>query len=203
MWCPFCARALRQSLKHGSVDSRRPAIDRLNRPNGELPLYGGHNNSQNGNKSMKERKLFGCASVTSGSFKSGIRAGHGLDNPAWVFAAVVGTCIWASRPCDGQIEVSAYISNGGSNNVSVIDTETNTVVGSPLTVGSQPAGVAVTPDGKYAYVTNNGSNAISIIDTVTNRVLGSPITLGSQPAGIAITPDGKYAYVTNTNIQGF
>src|ERR1700736_1083162 len=154
------------------------------------------------NKSMKERKL-GCASAISGSFESGRRACHGLDTPAWVFATVVGTCIWASRPCDGQIEVSAYISNAGSNSVSVIDTETNTVVGSPLTVGSQPAGVAVTPDGKYAYVTNNGSNAISIIDSVTNRVLGSPITLGSQPAGIAITPDGKYAYVTNTNIQGF
>jgi outer membrane autotransporter protein len=151
---------------------------------------------------MKERKLFGCASATSGSFESGRRVCHGLDTPAWVFAAVVGTCIWVSRPCDGQIEVSAYISNAGSNSVSVIDTETNTVVGSPLTVGSQPAGVAVTPDGKYAYVTNNGSNMISIIDTATNTVIGS-ITLGSQPAGIAITPDGKYAYVTNTNIQGF
>ncbi len=151
---------------------------------------------------MKERKLFGCASATSGWFKSGRRASHRLDNPAWVFAVFVGTCIWASRPCDGQIEVSAYISNAGSNSVSVIDTETNTVVGSPLTVESQPAGVAVTPDGKYAYVTNNGSNTISIIDTVTNTVIGS-ITLGSQPASIAVTPDGKYAYVTNTNIQGF
>ena len=151
---------------------------------------------------MKERKLFDCASATSGSFKNARRACHGLDTPAWVFAAVIGTCIWASRPCDGQIEVSAYISNAGSNSVSVIDTETNTVVGSPLTVGSQPAGVAVTPDGKYAYVTNNGSNTISIIDIATNTVIGS-ITLGGQPAGIAVTPDGKYAYVTNTNIQGF
>jgi YVTN family beta-propeller protein len=151
---------------------------------------------------MKERKLLSCASAISGSFKSGRRACHGLDNPVWAFAAVVGTCIWVCRPCDGQIEVSAYISNGASNSVSVIDTETNTVVGSALTVGSQPAGVAVTPDGKYAYVTNNGSKTISIINIATNTVIGS-ITLGSQPAGIAVTPDGKYAYVTNTNIQGF
>jgi YVTN family beta-propeller protein len=71
--------------------------------------------------------------------------------------------------------VSAYIANGGSNTVSVIDTETKTVVGSPLSVGSQPAGVAVTPDGKYAYVTNNGSNTISIIDIATNRVMGRPL----------------------------
>jgi len=30
----------------------------------------------------------------------------------------------------------------------VIDTATNTVVGSPITVGNGPTGVAVTPDGK-------------------------------------------------------
>src|ERR1700736_2597858 len=153
------------------------------------------------NKSMKERKL-GCASAISGSFESGRRACHGLDTPAWVFATVVGTCIWASRPCDGQIEVSAYISNAGSNSVSVIDTETNTVVGSPLTVGSQPAGIAVTPDGKYAYVTNTNiqgftGSTVSVINTATNTVLGSPITVGSGALGIAITPDGKYAYVAN------
>ena len=40
-----------------------------------------------------------------------------------------------------------------SNTVSVIDTATNTVVAT-VPVGSVPAGVAVTPDGKHAYVTN-------------------------------------------------
>jgi hypothetical protein len=30
---------------------------------------------------------------------------------------------------------------------SVIDTATNTVIGSPITVGTVPEGVAVTPDG--------------------------------------------------------
>ena len=148
-------------------------------------------------KSMKERKLFGCASATSGSFKSGRRAGHGLDNPAWVFAAVVGTCIWASRPCDGQIEVSAYISNSGSNSVSVIDTETNTVVGAPIKVGSFPGGIAVTPDGKFAYVANEDDDAVSVINAATNTVIGSSIMVGSGPFGVAVTPDGKFVYVTN------
>jgi YVTN family beta-propeller protein len=61
----------------------------------------------------------------------------------------------------------------------VIDTETNTVVGSSLAVGNQPAAVAVTPDGKYAYVTNNGSNTLSIIDTASKTVLGPTIMLQS------------------------
>jgi len=95
--------------------------------------------------------------------------------------------------------VSAYIANAGSNDVSVINTTTNMVVGSPITVGSQPVAVAVTPDGKYVYVTNNASNKISVIDAATNTVVGS-ITLGSQPAGVAITPDGKFAYVTSTDV---
>ena len=95
--------------------------------------------------------------------------------------------------------MSAYIANDSSNDVSVINTATNMVVGSPIAVGSQPVAVAVTPDGKYVYVTNNGSNTISVIDGATNTVVGS-ITLGSQPAGIAITPDGKFAYVTSTDV---
>jgi YVTN family beta-propeller protein len=101
------------------------------------------------------------------------------DLSVWLLAAVAGKCIWGSRPCDGQIEVDAYISNTNSNSVSVIDTETNTVFGSSLAVGSQPAAVAVTPDGKYAYVTNNGSNTLSIIDTASKTVLGPTIMLQS------------------------
>jgi YVTN family beta-propeller protein/autotransporter-associated beta strand protein len=135
----------------------------------------------------------------TGSFKTARRAGRGLNNPLWVFAALAAAGIWSSRPCEGQIEVSAYIANAGSNDVSVINTTTNVVVGSPIAVGSQPVAVAVTPDGKYVYVTNNASNTISVIDAATNTVVGS-ITLGSQPAGVVITPDGKFAYVTSTDV---
>ncbi|MDI6736025.1 MAG: hypothetical protein QME42_07520, partial [bacterium] len=68
------------------------------------------------------------------------------------------------------------------------DTTTNSVIGSPIPVGSFPRGVAITPDGRYAYVTNRGSNNVSVIDTTTNSVIGSPIPVGSFPCGVAITP---------------
>ena len=45
------------------------------------------------------------------------------------------------------LAVNAYITNTASNNVSVIDTTTNTVIGSPTHIGSRPAGVAVTLGG--------------------------------------------------------
>ena len=53
---------------------------------------------------------------------------------------------------------TAYIANGSSNSVTPIDTATNTA-GTAIPVGQNPAGVAVTPDGKTAYVTNDGSNS--------------------------------------------
>jgi YVTN family beta-propeller protein len=39
-----------------------------------------------------------------------------------------------------------YVANRNSGTVSVIDTATNTVVGSPIPVGGLPMGVAVIPD---------------------------------------------------------
>jgi YVTN family beta-propeller protein len=43
---------------------------------------------------------------------------------------------------------NAYITNSGDGTVSVINTATNTVVGSPITVGNLPQGVAVTPEAR-------------------------------------------------------
>ena len=80
------------------------------------------------------------------------------------------------------------MTNSSSNTVSVIDTSTNLVVGSPIVVGNNPAGIAITPDGSFVYVTNTPDNNVSVIDTVTNTVVGSPIGVGLAPIGIAITP---------------
>ena len=38
------------------------------------------------------------------------------------------------------------------NQVVVVDTQTNQIVGSPIPVGTNPHGVAITPDGQRAYV---------------------------------------------------
>ena len=83
-----------------------------------------------------------------------------------------------------------------SGSVSVINLVTNTV-SAPLPVGSQPAGVAITPDGTRAYVANFGSNSVYVINTATNTVVAPPIPVGSHPVGVATTADGTRAYVAN------
>ena len=114
---------------------------------------------------MNGRSASGLASISSRSAKNDRGSSHGLTNPAWLLAAVIVPCHWASAPCYGQLDVNAYISNSNSDNVSVIDTVTNTLVGSPIRCGqSFPNGVAVTPDGRFAYVTQMfGSNTVSVI----------------------------------------
>jgi YVTN family beta-propeller protein len=81
----------------------------------------------------------------------------------------------------------AYITNSGSNNVSVIDTATNTV-GATVPV-SAPGTVAVTPDGKHAYVTQGFGSApnVSVIDTATNTVVDT-VAAGNTPLGVAVGP---------------
>jgi YVTN family beta-propeller protein len=91
---------------------------------------------------------------------------------------------------------NAYITNVLSNTVSVIATAANTVTAT-ITVGVNPVGVAVTPDGSKVYVANSEDNTVSVIATATNTVTAT-IPAGINPAGVAVTPDGSKVYVANT-----
>ncbi|MET8645927.1 cytochrome D1 domain-containing protein, partial [Streptomyces sp. NPDC004675] len=122
---------------------------------------------------------------------------------AWLRACVAGLAVLAglalpaisSSPAWADPSPDAYVANGGSGNVSVIDTRTNTVVAT-VPVGSGPQGVASTPNGRRVYVANRGSNTVSVIDTRTNTVVAT-IPVGTMPLGIAITPNGRRVYVAN------
>ena len=102
----------------------------------------------------------------------------------------------AAFPAEAQ--PFAYVANGGSDTVSVIDTATHPPsVVATVGVGMSPDGVAVTPNGKHVYVANASSNTVLVIRAATNTVVGLPIKVGVQPIGVAITPDGTQAYVAN------
>ncbi len=94
----------------------------------------------------------------------------------------------------------AYITNEGSNSISVIDTTTNKVTAT-IPVGSNPIGVAVNPNGTKVYVVNDHSNDVSVIDTATNTVVAT-VPVGSSPQGVAVSPNGKKVYVTNLASNG-
>jgi YVTN family beta-propeller protein len=97
------------------------------------------------------------------------------------------------RPVFAQSAV--YVVNLGSDDISVIDAVTNTVTAT-IPVGTDPDGIAATPDGRRLYVTNFLSNEVSVIDAVVNQV-SSTVPVGSGPVGVAVTADGTRAYVAN------
>src|ERR1700751_4984019 len=78
-------------------------------------------------------------------------------------------CLLASAQVLAQ---NAYITNYGSNTVSVIATASNTVIAT-IPVGGAPYGVAVNPDGGRVYVTNSDSGSVSVIATASNTVIAT------------------------------
>jgi YVTN family beta-propeller protein len=112
-------------------------------------------------------------------------------------ATLIVLALWmmafGATPSSAQ---KAYVANAGANTVSVIDTTTNTVVGSAIAVGTLPVGVAVTPDGSQVYVTNVLDDTVSVIATASNTVTTIPV--GLAPFGMAMTTDGSTVYVANS-----
>jgi YVTN family beta-propeller protein len=92
-------------------------------------------------------------------------------------------------------QTRGYVTNFDHNTVSVIDTATHAVIAT-VTVGFEPTGIAVTPDGAFVYVVNGSAHTVSVISAATNTVVAT-VPVGTFPIGIAITPNGAFAYVTN------
>jgi len=91
-----------------------------------------------------------------------------------------------------------YVSNYGSNDVSVINGATNKVV-STISVGSGPNGVAYDPNNNEIYVANYGSNSVSVINGATNSVIATISNSLNTPTGAACDPINNEIYVANRN----
>ncbi len=87
-----------------------------------------------------------------------------------------------------------YVANQGGNDVSVIDTATQSLVAT-IDAGKVPAGIVTAPNG-ILWVTNYGDNTVMAIDPVASKILAT-IPVGMQPENPAISPDGSRVYVVN------
>ena len=85
---------------------------------------------------------------------------------ATALRSVVTTVSMGSAPYGVAITPSgafAYVTDNDLSTVSLIDTGSNTVIGSPIPVGDQPTGIAITPNGALAYTTNNTYSSVTVI----------------------------------------
>jgi len=95
----------------------------------------------------------------------------------------------------------AYISNGSSNTVTVLDLvylrQDRT-----LQVGVNPTNLAANPVRNEIYVVNTQSGTISVIDAETNRIVAT-IPVHRLPSFVSIDPTGHRAYVANSGSNTF
>jgi len=90
-----------------------------------------------------------------------------------------------------------YVVDGGE--VSVISTETNSVVGI-IKTNSYCYDVVISPDDTKLYVTDTNYDQVLVYNTATYQLITS-IPCGDFPLGLCISPDGTRLYVADANIS--
>jgi YVTN family beta-propeller protein len=87
-----------------------------------------------------------------------------------------------------------YVANIGSESVTVIDLEKESV--SQIEVGEGPEGIDVSPDGQVVWVANRSGGDVMIIDTKTDEVVHTMVS-GEFPIRVKFTPNGQQVLVSN------
>jgi len=63
-----------------------------------------------------------------------------------------------------------------------------------IALGSNPQGIALSPDGSQLYVSNKGDSNIVVIDTASRQIVGSPIPTPAGETTLLFTRDGSKVY---------
>jgi len=93
-------------------------------------------------------------------------------------------------------DLSLYVTNEGSDCVTVMDRQRDRVVAA-VTVGRSPRGIVANPDKTKVYVANFGSNDFSVIDTASNQVVNTISNFGRGPVELAVSNDGTRIFAVN------
>ncbi|MFK7921447.1 MAG: alkaline phosphatase family protein [Bacteroidia bacterium] len=134
--------------------------------------------------------------------KTGVLVGEKVED----FPAVGGASPNSLVATDQYV----FVSNGNNDNISVISTETDTVVATidlrlderlAAYRGMIPFGMAVSPDQKRLYVAEAGINAVGVIDIPTLQLIGH-IPVGWFPAKLAVSKDNQQLIVSNAKGYG-
>ena len=85
--------------------------------------------------------------------------------------------------------VMLFVSNSGSNYITVIDRELERVIGA-VSVGDGPMGMAIDAGQDVLYVVNSVSRSISVVDIKSLKVIDNiPLTMGIRPTDVVFVPD--------------
>jgi 6-phosphogluconolactonase (cycloisomerase 2 family) len=158
-------------------------------------------NSASNNISAYSVKTDGTLTAAGGTQTTGMTPVSMAMDSAGHFLFVANQGLQIS-PASGTVSVFA-----------VSSTNLSEVPGSPFIVaapgapgGTGPAGVAVTPDGRFLYVANQFDGTVTRFSVDASGVLtqGPVALVGTTPSAAVITADGGFLYVANAStISGF
>ncbi len=118
--------------------------------------------------------LTGCSPLSAPENTVGTGVGVSVSSPL------------ALSPDGGTL----WVVNPDADSVTPVDTKT-LQAGTPIAVGREPWGVAVTVSGTVV-VLNRAGGSLSLLEGKTR----TDIPVGPEPGGVALSPSGKRAYVT-------
>jgi YVTN family beta-propeller protein len=120
----------------------------------------------------------------------------------------------AHGDANGDVAALVYVSNEDSDDITIIDSRTDSVIGS-IPAGKRPRGLALSPDGRTLFVAVSGSpkagpgvdesklpppdraaDGVAVIDLATHRY-SRTLPGGQDPESFAISKDGRTLYVSN------
>jgi len=94
--------------------------------------------------------------------------------------------------------VVGFVSNSGSNNITVFDKMSGQVA-AVIATGRRPTGMAIDQRLRKAYVVLSGDDRIEVVDVTAVEVIDKiNLSIGDHPQEMAITPDGKFLVTANT-----
>ena len=102
-----------------------------------------------------------------------------------------------SIPLKPILPLTGYVSNSGSNNITLFDKKTNQVTGVIVT-GRNPAGMAVDQSRRRAYVALSSDDTIELIDIIAGEVIDRlRLNTGDRPRELVLTPDSRFLLSVN------
>ena len=142
-----------------------------------------------GSRAFVSNELDDTLSVIDTSSRTVVKTLPLLDRPH-------GMALGAD-PESGVAERWLYVANLGSDQLSIIDTNT-LAVHTHVAVGNTPDSPVVSPDGREIWVTNYGEGEASTLSLIDGLALTTVYTLpvGIYPHGIKLAPMGDLLYVT-------
>jgi len=96
-----------------------------------------------------------------------------------------------------RVRRRAYVSLSGDDSVLLLDVSGQSIIGRlRLSVGDEPAGSALNPDGSLLATANFGSDTVSLVEPLA-LMETARLPVGDGPSAVLIDPAGRRAYVPN------